>query len=127
MAVLIYALTSYKNAMHTCTGNLNISPGFESFEILRIPNFPPTLKIYVGESILTAKRLYTTTDLNNVKDAGLVFAGEGVPNAPVPYVYILTLVSENPNDTIQIGFSIVSKQICIRAMSKEGWRPWRII
>ena len=48
MAVLIYALTSYKNAMHTCTGNLNISPGFESFEILRIPNFPPTLKIYVG-------------------------------------------------------------------------------
>lgn len=81
----------------------------------------------VGESILAAKRLYTTTDLNNVKDAGLVFAGEGVPNAPVPYVYILTLVSDNPNDTIQIGFSIVSKNICIRAMSQEGWRPWRII
>ena len=81
----------------------------------------------VGESILAAKRLYTTTDLNNVKDAGLVFAGEGVPNAPVPYVYVLTLVSDNPNDTIQIGFSIVSKNICIRAMSKEGWRPWRII
>ena len=81
----------------------------------------------VGESILAAKRLYTTTDLNNVKDAGLVFAGEGVPNAPVPYVYVLTLVSDNPNDTIQIGFSIVSKNICIRAMSQEGWRPWRII
>lgn len=88
---------------------------------------PERLAAVVGESILAAKRLYTTTDLNNVKDAGLVFAGEGVPNAPVPYVYVLTLVSDNPNDTIQIGFSIVSKNICIRAMSKEGWRPWRII
>ena len=85
------------------------------------------LAAVVGESILTAKRIYTTTDLNDVKDTGLVFAGEGVPNAPVPYVYILTLVSDNPNDTIQIGFSIVSKNICIRAMSQEGWRPWRII
>lgn len=81
----------------------------------------------MGESILTAKRIYKTTDLNDVKDTGLVIAGEGVPNTPVPYIYILTLASENPNDTIQIGFSIVSRQICIRAMSKEGWRPWRII
>ena len=51
----------------------------------------------VGESILVAKRIYPTTDLNNVKDPGLVFAEEGVPNTPAPYVYVLTLVTDTPS------------------------------